>query len=178
MVSQRRHVQEKHERFNVNLFLNEFNFRYHTDFKVVEEPNPPEAIIQSKGSTRWVEVTTAYMSEEYAVDLNTYAVVGERHKPSRQGLLIEADGKFAKQFVSVVKKKLEKPTYEPFYQKHGKGYLVVSVKYPLFGVDTLKTIQRIWDETQVLDKSFFKSIYITYPIFGRYKTSLWKSNLG
>jgi hypothetical protein len=177
-VSQRRRVQELHERFTVNLFLKEFNFRYHTDFKVIEEPNPPEAIVQSKNSTRWVEVTTAYLDAEYAADLNSYATKGEKHVPRRrQELSIDTDEQFAKQFVRVVKNKLEKSTYEPSFRKHGKGYLVVSIKYPLFGKETLRLIEHVWDQAQALDKGFFKSIYITYPVFNEYRVSLWKSNL-
>lgn len=177
MVNSRRQVQELHERFNVNLFLKEFNARYHADFKVIQEPNPPEAIIQSKNTTRWVEVTTAYLSDAYAEDLNSYAVAGERHKPIKQARYRGSDQQFAKQFVKVVTKKLEKATYAPFYEAHGKGYLVVSIKAPLFGLSTLKAIQSVWDRTAVLDHGFFKSIYIVYPLFGTYKVSLWKSNL-
>ena len=104
MTNQRRHLQEAHEKFTVSLFLDNFNHYYHTDFKVIEEPNPPEAIIQSKRSTRWVEVTTAYMSKEFAIDINSYATQGETHKPSREGLIVGPDAQFAGQFVDAVKK--------------------------------------------------------------------------
>lgn len=176
-MNQRRRVQELHERFNVNLFLREFNARYHADFVVVEEPNPPEAIIRSKHATRWVEVTTAYLNKAYAIDLNTYAVRGEKHIPSEQGAFVDQDQQFAKQFVRVVAKKLLKSTYEPFFKEYGKGYLVVSIKDPFFGQSTLSAIQQFWDASQVPDKGFFKSIYIVYPVFGKYKVALWKSNL-
>lgn len=176
-MNRRRRVQELHERFNVNLFLKEFNARYHADFKVVDEPNPPEAIIQSKNTTRWVEVTTAYQSKAYAIDLNTYAVKGEKHQPRQQNEIVNHDEQFAKQFARVVAKKLEKPSYAPFFKRYGKGYLVVSIKDPLFGQSTLKAIQNIWDEALVLDQGFFKSIYIVYPVFNAYKVSLWKANL-
>lgn len=176
-MNSRSQVKKLHERFTVNLFLKAFNFRYHTDFKVVDEPDPPEAIVQSKNATRWVEVTTAYLSEEYAMDLHSYATEGEKHKPVSQDGLINPDEQFAKQFVKVVKDKLEKPTYQPFFNQYAHGYLVVSIKYPLFNLKTLKIIQRIWDETKVMNTGFFKSIYITYPVFHDYKVSLWKSNL-
>ncbi len=174
MANPRRHVQEAHERFTVNLFLDNFNRWYHTDFKVVAEPNPPEAIIQSKRSTRWVEVTTAYMSKEFAMDINSYATQGEIHKPSREGLFIGPDAQFAEQFVEAVKKKLEKLSYEPSRKKYGQGYLIVSIQYPLFGKDTLRFIRRAWDEIQVNDINCFKSIYIAYRTFNGYKVSLWK----
>lgn len=176
-MNQRRRLQVLHERFNVNLFLKEFNARYHADFKVIGEPNPPEAIIQSKNTTRWVEVTTAYLSKEYAVDLHTDAVKNEKHQPRSKDVSFEPNVSFAKQFVSVVTKKLEKSTYEPFFKKHGKGYLVVSIQNPLFDQRTLATTLDIWNKSQVSDQGFFKSIYIVYPVFDHYKVSLWKSNL-
>ncbi len=177
MANRRRHVQELHERFNVHLFLKEFNARYHADFKVIEEPNPPEAIIRSNNTTRWVEVTTAYLNEAYAIDLNTYAVKGERHIASRQDVPHNPDDEFAQQFIDVVTKKLEKTSYEAFFSQYGKGYLVVSIKHPLFSQRTLSIIERIWDASVTLDRGFFKSIYLVYPVFGEYKVSLWKSNL-
>lgn len=181
MVSQRRYVQVLHERFNVKLFLKEFNARYDTDFKVVAEPNPPEAIIQSKNTTRWVEVTTAYLSEAHARDLNSYAVKGEKHQPRKQGMAIDLDEQFAQQFVGVVIKKLGKMSYEPFFKQHGKGYLVVSIQHPMFDQATLAAIQLVWDKADVFDQGFFKSIYIVNHVGdehgGGYKVSLWKSNL-
>ena len=170
-------MQELHERFNVNLFLKEFNARYHANFKVIDEPNPPEAIIQSKNTTRWVEVTTAYLNKEYAIDLNTRAVKGEKHIPTKQRVHENPDKEFAGEFVSVVAKKLEKTSYKAFFGRYGKGYLVVSIKYPLFSQATLAAIERIWDESVASDKGFFKSIYLVYPVFGEYRVSLWKSNL-
>ncbi len=177
MANQRRHVQVLHERFNVQLFLDEFNARYHTDFTVIDEPNPPEAIIQSKEATRWVEVTTAYTSESQAISLNTYAVKGERYKPTEQEIVDKPDEQFAKKFVGVITKKLGKTSYEPFFKRYGKGYLVVSIQHPLFDQKTMEAIERVWDETKILDKGFFKSIYIVDRVNNGYKVSLWKSNL-
>ena len=124
-----------------------------------------------------MEVTTAYMSKEFAIDINSYATQGETHKPSREGLIIGPDAHFAGQFIDAVKKKLEKSTYEPSREKYGKGYLIVSIQYPLFGKDTLRFIRRAWNKSHVNDKNCFKSIYITYRTFNGYKVSLWKPNI-
>ncbi|MGB7815334.1 MAG: hypothetical protein WBL28_03175 [Methylotenera sp.] len=176
MANPRSHVKRAHEKFTVGLFLDNFNRCYHTDFKVVDEPVSCEAIIQSKKSTRWVEVTDACLSNEFATDIYSYATPGETHKPSREGLLIGPDTQFAKQFVTVVKQKLEKSTYEPFREKYGQGYLIVSIQYPLYGQGTLRYIRRTWDEIQINDKNCFRSIYIAYRTFNGYKVSLWKPN--
>ena len=175
MTNQRRIIQEAHEKFTVGLFLKNFNHYYHTDFVVIDEPNPPEAIIQSKRTTRWVEVTTAYMNKEFAIELNSYATEGETYKPRSEGVLIEPDKQFAEQFINVIKQKLEKSSYEQLREKYGHGYLVVSIQYPLFGRRTLNIIDSLWSQTQINNKNCFKSIYITYQrTFEGYKVSIWR----
>ncbi len=174
---QRRHAQVLHERFNVKLFLEEFNARYQTDFKVVAEPNPPEAIIQSKNTTRWVEVTTAYLNEAQAKALSAYPVKGEKPQANWQGVIADLDAQFANQFVDVVTKKLGKTSYAPFSKQYGKGYLIVSIQHPMFCQKTLSAIERVWDEVEVVDNGYFKSIYIVNRADDGYKVSLWKSNL-
>ena len=174
MVNRRREIQEAHERFVVGLFLDYFNRCYHTDFKVVDEPNLPDAIIKSKKSVRWVEVTTAYLSKEFAIDLNSYATKDEIYKPIEQGLLVEPDAKFAAQFVGVIKQKLEKSTYEPIREEYGQGYLVVSIQYPLFDARTLSYIRSLWDQIQLNNTNCFKSIYIVYRTYNGCKISRWK----
>ena len=80
-MANRRPIQQAHERAYVQHFLDWFNRAYHTDFKVVSEPNPPEAVIRSSRTTRWVEVSTAFWNEAYARDLYSYATPGETHRP-------------------------------------------------------------------------------------------------
>jgi len=177
MANGRRYVQLLHERFNIQLFLEEFNARYQTGYEVVEEPDPPEAIIQFNNRKRWVEVTTAYLSKEQAKDLSAYAIKGEKSQSKKQGPVVNANEQFAQQFVDVVAKKLKKSSYEPFFKQFGKGYLVVSIQHPMFDQEALAAIERVWDLAHVQDKGFFKSIYIVDRVNHRYKVSLWKSNL-
>ena len=63
MVDRRRSVKQQHERAVVQDFLAWWNARRGTQFKVIAEPNPPEAIIRSARATRWVEVTDAFWTE-------------------------------------------------------------------------------------------------------------------
>ena len=173
MTNQRRKVKEAHERSTVGLFLDNFNHCYHTDFKVVSEPDPPEAIIKSSKSVSWVEVTTAFLTREHAIDLNSYATEGEIYKPRSGAVCIEPDVKFVNEFVKVVRQKLEKQTYVPIREKYGLGYLIVSIQNPLYGQDTLRLMSLTWNDIIVDDKKCFKSIYI---VSGN-KVSLWRPSL-
>lgn len=64
----RRDTQQAHERAQVGAFVAWLNSRYRANYEVVAEPNPPEAIIRSGRTTRWVEVTDAFWSDEFAQD--------------------------------------------------------------------------------------------------------------
>lgn len=175
MVNKHRIVQEAHEWFTVSLFLESFNRRYHSNFAVVEKPNPPEAIIRSGRMTRWVEVTTAYWNKSFAIDVRSYATEGEIHRPIGDGVFVSPDSEFSENFVSVVKKKLEKPNYAKFRDSYGPGYLVVSVQYPQFREHTMRYIAKAWSSLVLNDQGCFRSIYLTYRTStGRYRVSLWR----
>jgi hypothetical protein len=174
MVNRRWSVQEAHERFNVGLFLEIFNHRYHSDFAVVEEPNPPEAIIRSGHTTRWVEVTTAFWNRAFAIDVNSYATEGEVHRPIGDGVFVGPDVEFAGNFVSVIRRKLEKATYAKFRDRYGPGYLVVSVQYPLFSERTMHYIRKAWSSVTLNDQGSFRSIYVAYRVFNGHRVVLWR----
>ena len=175
MVTSRRATQEAHERFNIKVFLDELNRRHRSNYRVTSEPNPPEAIIQSKRRTSWVEVTSAFLNRQFAVDAWSFATPGEKHRPMPDELIIGPDAQFAANFVSVVKKKLEKTSYEEFRDKHGPGYLLVSVQYPLFGRDTPRFMRHAWAATTFADLGCFRSIYLIVRAYSGYRVVLWRS---
>ncbi len=174
MPNPRRAVQEAHERFNVGLLLDALNTRHRANFKVIEEPNPPEAIIQSKCTTRWVEVVTAFWNAAYAKDLFSYATEGEEHESIGNGAFMNMTPQFAENFANAVQSKLEKPTYEPFRDKYGPGYLLVSVQFPFLGRDAWHFMRAAWAKRQIQDRGCFRSIYLAYRVFNGYKVELWR----
>lgn len=174
MTSSRRTVQEAHERFNVQVFIGELNRRHRSSYRVVSEPNPPESIIQSKKKTSWVEVTAAYMNRQFAEDAFSFATPGETHRPMQSDMIVGPDAQFAENFVSVVKKKLEKKSYETFRDAHGPGYLLVSVQYPLFGRDTPRFMRRAWESATFADRGCFRSIYLVIRAYRAYRVVLWR----
>ena len=174
MATNRRTTQEAHERFNVTTFVDEINRRHRASYRVLEEPNPPEAIIQSKCKTSWVEVTSAFMNRSFAEESWSQATPGEKPRPMPSEVIIGPDAQFAANFAATVKKKLEKTSYGPFRDKYGPGYLVVSVQYPLYGRDTPRFMQRAWQATQVEDRGCFRSIYLVVRRYRGYQVILWR----
>lgn len=174
MVNKRRSVQEAHERFTVRTFLDEINRRHRAQYEVIAEPNPPEAIVKTGRTTRWIEVTTAFMSTAFAKDLYSYATPGEMHQPLGDGVHVGPDALFASNFVAVIKQKLEKSSYESVRDRYGPGYLVVSIQYPLFNRYTAELMQRAWSQTVVNDIGCFKSIYYIRRMYQGYKIERWR----
>jgi hypothetical protein len=160
----RRPVKQAHERFFIEQFLNWFNSTYRSNFQVVSEPNPPEAVIQnSSRTTRWVEVSTAFWTSAYAQDLNSFATPDEEHKPVASGPYRNMDQIFALNFVSVLKKKLEKTSYVPLRDKYGPGYLIVPVKHPFFSGETVRLLKKAWVDCSVNNTGCFRSVRIAFP---------------
>jgi hypothetical protein len=174
MVNKRHCIKKGHDKFTINLFLESFNFRYQSQYKVVAEPDPPEAIIQSGQKKRWIEVTQVFWKEELARDIYSFATEGEKHKPMAYGVFLGPDAEFAHNFVSVVKKKLEKETYLPFREKYGKGYLIVAIQYPGFTNGTFRYMEQAWCSRLINDLGCFRSIYLTYRDYDGYKIKKWK----
>ena len=133
----------------------------------------PEAIIRSGRTTRWVEVTTAFWNQAFAIDVYSYATEGEVHKPIDHRVFVGPDQEFAASFVAVVKQKLEKATYAQFKDRYGPGYLVVSVQYPLFGEHTMRYIAKSWSSLTVNDQGCFQSVYVAHRVFNGYRVFLW-----
>jgi hypothetical protein len=161
----RRPTKQNHERAHVSSFVNWFNCEYHTDFKVESEPQPPDAVLRSSsGSTCWVEVSSAFLNEDYAKDLSSFATPGEAHKPYCYRPLQEPepDNNFARRFARVVKNKLEKKSYVPCKKMYGRGYLVVPIMYPLFNEQTIQAMNPAWapSASTVNDLGCFSSVYI------------------
>ncbi len=172
-VASRRAIQVSQERFYVNSFIEWLNRTRRSRFEVISEPNPPEAIIKSNKTIRWIEVGSAFWNVDYARDLNTYAALGERHCPMVEGACTGMDSEFASRFVSIVKKKLEKTSYVPVLKEYGQGYLIVPIYYPFLDRNTVSSMKDLWSQAVVSNLNCFRGIYIAYPLLGQIKFSRW-----
>lgn len=171
-MNRRRAIQQAHERAQVETFITWLNSRYGASYEVVAEPNPPEAIIRSGRTTRWVEVTDAFWSDAFAQDEYSYATPGEKQKSVGNGPFTEPNSEFAARFVDAVRKKLEKTSYLPSMQAYGSGYLVVPIMYPLFNSHSLWYMKQEWARTKINDLGYFRSIYMSIQM-GRGSIVRW-----
>lgn len=173
-MANRKPIKQAHERFHVENFLKWFNQAYRTDFRVIAEPDPPEAIIRSSIRTRWVEVSTTFLNSDFAQDVLSKITPGEDHKGIAGNLIVDPDYQFAHSLVSVIKKKLEKDTYRPFFEQYGPGYLVVPIHNPFLDNASMLCAKSVWLDSNIDDRGYFKSIRIAYRSMGNWKLKLWK----
>jgi hypothetical protein len=173
-MADRRSVQQQHERAVVQDFLAWINPRHGAQFKVIAEPNPPDAIIQSVRAMRWVEVTDAFWTDAYAQDLYSYATPGEEHKAAGPGPFAGMDESFSSQFVQAMANKLKKRSYLPFLEKYGEGYLLVPINHPWFDRGTIHQMKDLWRAKQpVQNLGCFKDVYIVFTSLNRRVFRRW-----
>ncbi len=170
----RRPIKQAHERAKVAIFLQWLNARYGAHYTVLAEPDPPEALIRSGRTTRWVEVTDAFWSDAFAKDEYSYITPGEVHRPMRSGIFLNADAAFADRFTDVVRKKLEKPSYLTCRNSLGPGYLVVPIMYPPFSSDSIRFMREAWQLAKINGLACFRSVYIILNM-GRGPVQRWNA---
>lgn len=173
-MNRRRETQQQHERAVVAGFLRWLELRRKVAFRVIDEPNPPEAIIQSKRLTRWVEVVDAFWSKEWARDQYSFATLGEDHVSVGPGPHAGPDATFANSFVGTLSKKLTKSSYLPIAKKYGPGYLVVNVDYPLFDRRAHRKAKELWTQGRPWpDKGCFREVFLRIRMFQGYAFQTW-----
>lgn len=128
------------EDFYIQAFIDWHRNAFRSSYKVIERPDPPDAIIQSKTKTSWIEISEAYWNSDWAQDINTYAASDQEYKPMSPGVKGSMDAAFANNLVGVISRKLSNNNYAKAFEKHGKGYLVVGIRYP-FAIDSYTRFQ-------------------------------------
>ncbi|TPJ59959.1 hypothetical protein [Mesorhizobium sp. B2-6-1] len=160
-------IKRKHELFHVNKFVEWHSRVFRSRFLVVATPDPPDAIIQSGQTTRWVEVGSVFWNDDWAHHLNSRATPGETDRPIGKGLYLDMDEQLADRFVAVLQDKLAKRSYLPFAQQHGPGYLVLPVMSPFaFDRHTKHLIRQKWNSSPRTDIGCFRGVFLSLPVGG------------
>lgn len=170
----RRSIKKADERFHIRNFVEWLNSTYRCHYRVTAEPEPPEAIIQSKSKTSWIEISTAFLDQTHARDTMSQATPGEQPTGGNRRLIIGPDEMAASNLVSVVKKKLEKASYASVAREYGPGYLVIPIRNPLFDNHTLECIKKEWANATINDRGYFRSVRLTFqPVIHGFVQPNW-----
>lgn len=164
MSAARDKIKREHEQANIQAFIRWHRARHHSAFRVISEPDPPDAIITSGRTVRWVESATVFWTKDYARDEYSYATPGETHKPMPAVPFHgDMDKVFADRFVTLLRQKLEKSSYEKYRDQYGAGYLILRMFSPFFDGETVRHMKEAWSAApEIADRGCFRSVYIAF----------------
>lgn len=132
----RKVTQDNHELAVLNEFINWLNSQSHEEFKIIERPDPPDAIIKGNSSTEWLEHTDAYRSPEEAQEERSLVTLGEKTFHRKEHPIVSPDERITAAVVNNLHSKFQKSSYKAAYEKYGQGSLIVSERDPLFDAHT------------------------------------------
>ena len=168
-IHNRKKIQGNHELAVLNEFINWFNSQSHEEFKIIERPDPPDAIIKGKDRIEWLEHTVAYRSPEEAQEELSLVTPGEKPSHRKEHPIIDPDERIAAVVVNNLHFKLKKDSYKTVYEKYGQGTLILSERDPLFCSETLDNIKTaLISYFFVGDRGYFKQAYLCIRSNGSY----------
>jgi len=154
-------ISDAHQNAVIDQFVEWLNLDKNTNFKVLERPDPPDAIIFNGKTTTWVEHCDLYRSSDEARSELSFVTPGEKHIPHSENPISDPDNRIAQQLVKRIKDKLTKSSYADSFCKYGRGYLVISERDPLFDNDSLKAIDMVIESSTFNeDKKYIKEVYL------------------
>ena len=168
-------VKKRHEDAVLEDFVAFLNHRFKARYSIEARPDPPEAIIRGSRRRRWVEVADVFYSRDYAHDILSYATPGERHHDTSGIVQYDVDGKLARQFVSILQKKVMKKSYLSFRERYGPGLLLLVINHPWFDDRTvwyMKNATRAasWEK----DLGCFSSVYFSFRLGSGWSYKRWR----
>jgi hypothetical protein len=156
-------------------FIRFLNRRFRARYALESQPDPPEAIIRSSRRRRWVELADIFYSADYAHDVLSYATPGERHHSTSGIVQHDVDGRLAREFVRVLRRKLTKKSYIPVRDRFGPGFLILAIHHPWFDGRTVADMRAAtraaaWHG----DLGCFASVFICVREGGGYAYRRWR----
>lgn len=125
-----REIQPAHEESVLRSFGDYYQKQGH-EFKVVDRPDPPDAIVEIGREKCWIEITDAFQSFDLAQSITSYAADDKVHKPYQRRLIFEPDQEACGKVREVIIKKVQKQSIRDVAAKFGKGILLVGCYTPL-----------------------------------------------
>ncbi len=163
MELHRRKIKKIHERESIAAFLRHYNLVQKSNYKVVEAPDPPDAIISNSSSKKWLEHCDAYRSPDEAQE--DYES-GHHHS----GPIPSPDCEIINAIVGTIRSKLSLQSYSKIYSELGPGILVVVCRDPLFSYPVLEELVDVLKEGKdhFNDSRYFDAIYMTWNCSERF----------
>ena len=155
-------IQDAHELAALSAGLAVHNLLHGLNLAVISRPDPPDAILSDGSITTWMELTDAFFSQAWAMDLSSYASI-KGHQPMAKGVYMDMDKQLAINFCDLLAVKVEKNSYKHLIQQYGPGILVVGLESPWLDAESIDAIDGEWLDRGSPDFSgTFAHIYLRY----------------
>jgi len=162
-VQARKQVKSAHEIAVIDAFVRWYSAATSKNFRIIDRPDPPDAIIQCGSTKRWIEHADVYRNSEEAREEYSYVTPGEKPFDHSEHPILEPDKRIAMACAEVLRKKLTKTSYREFYEEFVGGILLLTERDPSFSESTLECIK---DEVTCHDfsgsRGYFTEAYIGY----------------
>lgn len=125
----RRQLKDIHE----NAVIRQFKAYLEIDgvrLKVLDRPEPPEAIVDIDGKRTWIEITDAFLDKKHAIGLTSGACDDVEHVSDDGRLIIDPDATFSSVLHSVIEAKYDKASMHSIAKSLGSGILLVGIFTP------------------------------------------------
>lgn len=155
-----REIQPAHEESVLKSF-GEHYLHQGRILKVVDRPDPPDAVVKIDNEICWIEITDAFQSSDWAQSMTSYAADDKVHKPYQSRIIYDPDQGACEKVREVIIKKVQKKSLNDVAAKLGKGILLVGCYTPLTTpqeiIELAKTsiIEELTGEPDI-----FKSIFL------------------
>ncbi len=172
-MARRRDINGLHEATVLAVALREHNRLNGLDLKIVDRPDPPDAMLSDGVLTTWMEHTDAFYPG-WAEDLSSFAASDKKHRPIRQNWHLNVDVTFAKIVCDRIEAKVRNTTYQSVVDQHGPGLLVVGLETPWLDRDTHAAIDHEWRQrgSPGLER-YFRHVYFAFRVFQGRRAALW-----
>lgn len=155
-----REIQPAHEESVLKSF-GEYCRHLGRNLKVIDRPDPPDAVVEIGNEKFWIEITDAFQSSDWAQSITSYAADDKAHKPYQSRVICEPDQEACEKVREVIIKKVKKKSLNGVATQLGKGILLVGCYTPL---TTPQEIIKLAKTSIIEDLSgepdIFKSIFL------------------
>ncbi|WP_243546224.1 hypothetical protein [Pseudodesulfovibrio tunisiensis] len=146
------------------------------EYEVIATPDPPDGIVQNltTDETFWVEVSSSYHSDKWAIDLNSYADPDRNHIAMPDGRYMNMDQYVAEKFAETLASKLSKTSYKEAFDEYGPGALVIKVYSPWAVDDTTFGLMEEECKSVKNETGYFDEVFIYHNDGDGYRFSEWE----
>ncbi len=156
----RKFVKIQHETAILDEVVDAMNRVYGFCYKVIERPDPPDAIISNGTTTSWIELVDVFRTGDEAREQFSFVTPGEIPHLRREKIIENSDGRIINGILTACYSKATYSSYKPVSERYGPGILIVSEQDPLFTEKALVELRSELDESFGL-YSFLKDKHLS-----------------